>query len=90
MRRSMRFGETTTKNGPNTCPYDLKVQLEGQKIFMVHNKKEIQNLPPDADIVIFGHSHKYLEQVTDGKFGQPWKLRQAAVWAGNQLCGFDD
>ena len=48
-------------------PHYLTVQLEGLKIFMVHNKKEIQNLPPDADIVIFGHSHKYLEQEIDGK-----------------------
>ena len=48
-------------------PHDLTVHLESLKIFMVHNKKEIQNLPPDADIVIFGHSHKYLEQEIDGK-----------------------
>ena len=57
-------------------PHDLTVQLEGQKIFMVHNKKEIQNLPPDADIVIFGHSHKYLEQVIDGK-----------LWLNPGSCG---
>ena len=57
-------------------PHDLTVQLEDQKIFMVHNKKEIQNLPPDADIVIFGHSHKYLEQVTDGK-----------LWLNPGSCG---
>lgn len=57
-------------------PHDLTVQLEGQKIFMVHNKKEIQNLPLDADMVIFGHSHKYFEQVIDGK-----------LWLNPGSCG---
>ena len=57
-------------------PHDLTVQLEGLKIFMVHNKKEIQNLPPDADIVIFGHSHKYFEQVIDGQ-----------LWLNPGSCG---
>ena len=57
-------------------PHDLTVQLEGQKIFMVHNKKETQNLPTDADIVVFGHSHKYFEQVIDGK-----------LWLNPGSCG---
>ena len=57
-------------------PHDLTVQMEGLKIFMVHNKKEIQNLPPDADIVIFGHSHKYFEQLIDGK-----------LWLNPGSCG---
>ena len=56
--------------------HDLTVQLEGLKIFMVHNKKEIQNLPPDADIVIFGHSHKYFEQVIEGQ-----------LWLNPGSCG---
>ena len=42
----------------------------------ITRKKEIQNLPPDADIVIFGHSHKYLEQVIDGK-----------LWLNPGSCG---
>ena len=57
-------------------PHDLTVQLEGLKIFMVHNKKETQNLPIDADIVVFGHSHKYFEQVIDGK-----------LWLNPGSCG---
>ena len=56
--------------------HDLTVQLEGLKIFMVHNKKETQNLPIDADIVVFGHSHKYFEQVIDGK-----------LWLNPGSCG---
>ena len=62
---------------------------------MVHNKKEIQNLPPNADIVIFGHSHKYFEQVIDGKlwlnpgscgkrrFGQEISLAVLTIDGGN-------
>ena len=47
-------------------PHDLTVRIEGWKIFMVHNRKEIENLPEDADIVIFGHSHKYVQEERDG------------------------
>ena len=56
--------------------HDLTVQLEGLKFFMVHNKKETQNLPIDADIVVFGHSHKYFEQVIDGR-----------LWLNPGSCG---
>ena len=57
-------------------PHDLTVRIEGWKIFMVHNRKEIENLPEDADIVIFGHSHKYFEQVIDGR-----------LWLNPGSCG---
>ena len=57
-------------------PHDLTVRMEGRKIFMVHNRKEIENLPEDADIVIFGHSHKYFEQVIDGR-----------LWLNPGSCG---
>ena len=62
---------------------------------MVHNKKETQNLPIDADIVVFGHSHKYFEQVIDGKlwlnpgscgkrrFGQEISLAVLTIDGGN-------
>lgn len=57
-------------------PHDLTVRMEGRKIFMVHNRREIENLPEDADIVIFGHSHKYFEQVIDGR-----------LWLNPGSCG---
>ena len=57
-------------------PHDLTVHLESLKIFMVHNKKEIQNLPLDVDMVIFGHSHKYFEQIIDGR-----------LWLNPGSCG---
>ena len=30
--------------------------------------QQVRTFAPAADIVIFGHSHKYLEQVMNGKF----------------------
>ena len=42
-------------------PDSFAFELRGIKIFLVHNKKDI---PRDigADIIIFGHSHKYYEE----------------------------
>ncbi|MEI3093468.1 MAG: metallophosphoesterase family protein [Oscillospiraceae bacterium] len=64
------------KEWAEQLPHDLTVRMEGRKIFMVHNRKEIENLPEDADIVIFGHSHKYFEQVIDGR-----------LWLNPGSCG---
>ena len=55
----------------NTRRWYRKAVTEVHKVW-----KEIQNLPLDADMVIFGHSHKYLEQVIDGK-----------LWLNPGSCG---
>ena len=39
-------------------PESLSFELCGIKFFLVHNKKDIPR-DTDADIIIFGHSHKY-------------------------------
>ncbi|MEE0802016.1 MAG: metallophosphoesterase family protein [Gemmiger sp.] len=47
-------------------PHDLTVTLGGVRFLIVHNKKEV---PPDLsgiDVVVFGHSHKYLQEEKDG------------------------
>ena len=47
-------------------PHDLTVTLGGVTFYMVHNKKE---LPADlygVDVVVFGHSHKYVQEEKDG------------------------
>ena len=47
-------------------PHDLTVTLGGITFAMVHNKKE---LPPDLsgiDVVVFGHSHKYVQEEKGG------------------------
>ena len=46
-------------------PYELEVQLYGRKFFMTHKKKDIP-ADVDADVVIYGHSHKYAQTYVDG------------------------
>ena len=46
-------------------PYKLEVQLYGRKFFMTHKKKDIP-ADVDADVVIYGHSHKYAQTYVDG------------------------
>ena len=46
-------------------PYELEVQLYGRKFYMTHKKKDIP-ADVDADVVIYGHSHKYAQTYVDG------------------------
>lgn len=47
-------------------PHDLTVTLGGMTFFMVHNKKEVLQDLSGVDVVVFGHSHKYVQQEQDG------------------------
>ena len=53
----------------DALPETLRIAFSGLKIFMIHNKKMIREDILDADLVIFGHSHKY-EEFAQGK--QRW------------------
>lgn len=57
-------------------PATLKLEFEGLRFFMVHNKKEAPKDLTGFDVVVFGHSHKYLEQVIDGR-----------LWLNPGSCG---
>ena len=46
-------------------PHDLTVMLGGVTFFMVHNKKEVPKDLSGVDVVVFGHSHKYVQQEQD-------------------------
>lgn len=46
-------------------PYILKMELFGRRIFMTHKKKDIP-ADVDADVVIYGHSHRYAQDYIDG------------------------
>ncbi len=64
------------KDWAEDLPQSLSVTLEGVTFFMVHNKKDV---PPELDvaqIVVFGHSHKYFEQELDGR-----------LWLNPGSCG---
>lgn len=57
-------------------PQSLTVTLGGIPFFMVHNKKDFPADLGDARVVVFGHSHKYLEQQRDGR-----------LWLNPGSCG---
>ena len=47
-------------------PHDLTVTLGGVRFLLVHKKKDV---PPDltgVDVVVFGHSHQYLQEERNG------------------------
>ncbi|MBQ8640537.1 MAG: metallophosphoesterase family protein [Lachnospiraceae bacterium] len=43
-------------------PETLRLELGGVRIFMIHNRRQIREDISECDLVIFGHSHRYLEQ----------------------------
>ena len=44
-------------------PAVLNLELFGLRIAMIHNKKEWPGELPGADLLVFGHSHKYADQM---------------------------
>ena len=57
-------------------PATLTFQIEDCRFFLVHNKKEVPKTLTGIDAVIFGHSHRYFEQVIDGR-----------LWLNPGSCG---
>ena len=47
-------------------PHNLTVTLDGVTFYMVHNKKEVPADLSGVDVVVFGHSHKYVQEEKDG------------------------
>ena len=54
------------KEWTEDIPHDLTVTLEGVTFFLVHNKKEVPADLSGVDVVVFGHSHKYVQEDKDG------------------------
>lgn len=54
------------KEWAEAIPHDLTVTLDGVTFYMVHNKKEVPADLSGVDAVVFGHSHKYLQETKDG------------------------
>lgn len=54
------------KEWAEALPHDLTVILGGAHFYMVHNKKEAASDLTGVDVVVFGHSHKYLQEEKDG------------------------
>ena len=47
-------------------PHDLTVTLGGVTFYMVHKQKEAPEDLSGVDVVVFGHSHKYVRWEKDG------------------------
>lgn len=63
------------KEWAENLPESLEFELCGLKFFLTHNRKDIpQNVT--ADIIIFGHSHKYYEEDIEGQ-----------LWLNPGSCG---
>lgn len=54
------------KEWAEAIPHDLTVTLGGVTFYMVHNKKEAAADLTGVDVVVFGHSHRYLQEDKDG------------------------
>ena len=46
-------------------PHDRTLTLDGVTFYMVHNKKEVPADLSGVDVVVFGHSHKYVQEEKD-------------------------
>lgn len=57
-------------------PEELYFEIADMKFYMVHNKKSIPQNLSQADVVIFGHSHKYFCEEKDG-----------VLWLNPGSCG---
>ena len=44
----------------------LELELSGINIYVVHDKKDIPKPLDNFNLVIYGHSHKYEEEIKDG------------------------
>lgn len=54
----------------------LRFSIEGVEFFMTHNKKDVVWNLENVQVVIFGHTHKYLDQKIDGR-----------LWLNPGSCG---
>ena len=64
------------KEWAEQLPHDLTVTLGGVTFYLVHNKKEVPADLSGVDVVVFGHSHKYLLEEKDG-----------VLWLNPGSCG---
>ena len=56
------------KEWAEDIPHDLTITLDGVTFYMVHNKKELPATLNGVDVVVFGHSHKYVQEEKNGIF----------------------
>lgn len=55
------------KDWAEELPGSLSVTIKGIRFYVVHNKKDMEEAGKNADIVIYGHSHKYEHKLVNGQ-----------------------
>lgn len=48
-------------------PRGLSLCLEGLKLYLVHDRSNVPRELGDTQVVVFGHSHRYLEEMREGR-----------------------
>ena len=64
------------KEWAEAIPHDLKVTLGSMTFYLVHNKKDVPTDLTGVDVVVFGHSHNYVQKEQDGR-----------LWLNPGSCG---
>lgn len=64
------------KEWAEKLPCHEEFVIDGIRFYMVHNKKDLPVDTGRSQIVVFGHSHRYLEEVRDGQ-----------LWLNPGSCG---
>lgn len=64
------------KEWAESIPVEQEIDDIGIRIFMIHNRKQIDRDLKQYDLIIYGHSHKYEEKHVDG-----------SVWLNPGSCG---
>ena len=54
------------KEWAEDIPHELTVTLGGVTFFLIHNRKKIPAELPGVDVVVFGHSHRYVQEEKGG------------------------
>ena len=57
-------------------PHSLTCTVEGVRLFMVHNKKDVPRDLDGVDVVVYGHSHRYAQEEREG-----------VLWLNPGSCG---
>lgn len=64
------------KDWAEGLPQSLTVTIDGVRFFIVHNKKDVPKDLTGVDVVVYGHSHKYVAEIIDG-----------VLWLNPGSCG---
>ncbi len=64
------------KDWAESIPQTAWLEIMGNKLYIIHNKGRIEEDISEADIVIYGHSHKYSVAEKDGR-----------IWFNPGCCG---